>query len=216
MTQKGNQKNIIIFVAVAAVLIMVLAFIFVKSSKQANQSPDQTQPVENIDQNQDQEGQNQMSTELDWSTDAEGMSKAIATVNTTKGTFKFRFFPEKAPQTSKRIAQLIQEGFYDGLTFHRVVPSFVVQGGDPTGTGAGGSGQNLPAEFNDIRHVRGSVAMARAQDPDSADSQFYVSLGTHPHLDHKYTVFGYVVEGMEVVEQISQGDKMETITVGVQ
>ena len=156
-----------------------------------------------------------MNQEIDWSVDAEGLSKVAAVVVTDKGAFKFKFYPEKAPKTTRRIAELIQQGFYNGLTFHRVVPGFVIQGGDPTGTGAGGSGQNLQAEFNDIPHVKGTVAMARAQDPDSADSQFYVSLGRHPHLDRNYTVFGYVVEGIDVVESIEKGDHMTKVTLEI-
>jgi cyclophilin family peptidyl-prolyl cis-trans isomerase len=148
---------------------------------------------------------------LNWETDENGLSKIYVEVETEKGPFKFRFYPEKAPKTSNRIANLVQKGFYDGLTFHRVEPGFVVQGGDPTGTGRGGSGENLKAEFNDIPHVRGTMAMARTQDPDSADSQFYVSLGRHPHLDGQYTVFGRVVEGMESVEKIKKGDKMTSV-----
>jgi len=148
---------------------------------------------------------------IDWSSDAEGLSKVVAVVGTNKGTFKFKFYPEKAPKTVRRIAELMQQNFYNGLIFHRVVPGFVVQGGDPSGTGAGGSGQHIEAEFNDIPHVKGTVAMARAQDPNSADSQFYISLGRHPHLDKNYTVFGYVIEGIEAVEKIEKGDKMTQV-----
>ena len=145
--------------------------------------------------------------------DEKGLSLAKATLTTAYGPLTIRFYPEKAPQTVARIAELIQNKFYDGLTFHRVVPNFVVQGGDPSGTGSGGSGQNLPAEFNDIPHIKGTVAMARKQDPGSGDCQFYIALSRLEHLDGQYTVFGQVVEGLEVVDQIRQGDKIVSFTL---
>ncbi len=145
------------------------------------------------------------------STDSDGLSSTTATIRTVHGDIVFKFYPNEAPNTVTRISQLISEGFYDGLTFHRVVPNFVVQGGDPQGTGTGGSGQKLKAEFNDIQHVRGTVAMARAQDINSADSQFYIALSTLPHLDGQYTVFGQVVEGLELLDKITVGDKMLSV-----
>ncbi len=134
-------------------------------------------------------------------------------IETTYGTVEAELYPQDAPKTVARIKELVAKGFYDGLAFHRVVPGFVVQGGDPRGDGTGGSGQNLPAEFNNREHVEGSLAMARAQDPNSADSQFYISLGRHPHLDHNYTVFGMVTKGMDAVKQIKVGDKMTKVTL---
>lgn len=129
-------------------------------------------------------------------------------IDTDHGTIEIELFPTDAPKTVARITELADQGFYNGLVFHRVVPSFVVQGGDPLGNGTGGSGKNLPAEFNSREHVEGTLAMARAQDPNSADSQFYISLGRHPHLDRSYTVFGQVKKGMDAVKKIKQGDKM--------
>ena len=149
----------------------------------------------------------------DLTVDSAGLSKAVVTIETEKGTIKFRFYSKDAPNTVARMVQLIQSGFYNGLNFHRVVPDFVIQGGDPQGNGTGGSGQKLKAEFNSRKHVEGSVAMARAQDPDSADSQFYIALATIPHLDGGYTVFGQVSEGMGVVKKIVVGDKMTKVTV---
>ncbi len=124
------------------------------------------------------------------------------------GKIVIELFPDKAPATVKRISELVSERFYDGLTFHRVIPNFVAQGGDPTGTGRGGSGKNIKAEFNDLKHVKGSVAMARSSDPNSADSQFYIALNSLPHLDKNYTVFGKVVEGIDLVDKIRRGDKI--------
>jgi cyclophilin family peptidyl-prolyl cis-trans isomerase len=141
----------------------------------------------------------------------QGQATAM-TIETEHGTIEIELFPKDAPETVARIQELANSGFYNGLTFHRVVPGFVVQGGDPSGNGTGGSGKKLKAEFNGRKHVEGTVAMARAQDKDSADSQFYISLGTHPHLDGSYTVFGQVKSGIEAVRKIKVGDKMKTVT----
>lgn len=135
------------------------------------------------------------------------------TIETKYGSVEIELYSNDAPKTVARISELAKKGFYDGLTFHRVVPGFVVQGGDPAGNGTGGSGQNLPAEFNSKQHVEGTLAMARSGDPNSADSQFYISLGRHPHLDNSYTVFGQVTKGMDAVKQIKQGDKMTKVSI---
>jgi peptidylprolyl isomerase/peptidyl-prolyl cis-trans isomerase B (cyclophilin B) len=149
----------------------------------------------------------------DLTTDANGLSKVTAVIAINGETIQFKFYPKDAPKTVKRFIELINQGFYNGLTFHRVVPGFVIQGGDPLGNGMGGSGQKLDAEFNDRRHMEGAVAMARASDPNSADSQFYICLGTLPHLDHNYTVFGQVIEGMDVVRKVKVGDKITTLSL---
>jgi len=149
----------------------------------------------------------------DLTVDANGMSKATVILTSSEGVIKFKFYPKDAPNTVHRLIELINQGFYNGLIFHRVVPGFVIQGGDPQGNGTGGSGQKLKAEFNDRHHVEGTVAMARAMDPDSADSQFYISLGTLPHLDHSYTVFGQVIEGMDVAKRIKVGDKIVSMVI---
>ena len=121
------------------------------------------------------------------------------------GTVKIEMFPDYAPNTVKRIIQLSNEGFYDGLTFHRVIKGFMAQGGDPDGNGTGGSGKNIKAEFNDLKHTRGIISMARAQDPNSADSQFFICYDTHPFLDNNYTAFGKVIEGMHLIDRIPEG-----------
>ena len=123
------------------------------------------------------------------------------------------FYPQDAPKTVENFVTLAKKGFYNGLTFHRVVPGFVVQGGCPKGNGTGGPGYTVPAEFNKNKHVRGSLAMARSQHPDSAGSQFYFTYGAQPHLDNNYTVFGKVTSGMEHVDSIRQGDRMTSITI---
>lgn len=147
-------------------------------------------------------------TAADLKADRNGLSHARVIIKTGHGNVIFKFYPKEAPETVTRIIELIQQSFYDGLKFHRVVPGFVVQGGDPTGTGTGGSGHKLKAEFSNLQHIKGTVAMARAQNPDSADSQFYIALTTLPHLDKKYTIFGQVVKGLEILDKISQGDKI--------
>ena len=129
------------------------------------------------------------------------------------GEIRLEFFPEDAPKTVENFVTLAKKGFYNGLNFHRVVPDFVVQGGCPKGNGTGGPGYTVKAEFNKQKHVRGTLAMARSQDPDSAGSQFYICYGNTPHLVGLYTVFGKVVSGMELVDRIKQGDKMTSVTI---
>lgn len=121
------------------------------------------------------------------------------------GVVEIETYTKEAPQTVKRIVELAKSGFYDGLTFHRVIAGFMAQGGDPNGNGTGGSGKNLKAEFNEIKHTRGIVSMARANDPDSADSQFFICYDDLPFLDGKYTVWGKVVSGMNLIDRIPEG-----------
>lgn len=115
--------------------------------------------------------------------------------------------PDLAPKHVARIKELTRKGFYDGLTFHRVIEGFMAQGGDPTGDGTGGSGQKIPAEFSKEHHGRGVASMARAADPDSADSQFFICLDDAGFLDGQYTVWGKVISGMEFVDKIKKGSK---------
>lgn len=123
------------------------------------------------------------------------------------GTVIIELYPNKAPNHVARIKQLTNQGFYNGLPFHRVIADFMVQTGDPNGDGTGGSSlPNLKAEFNDIKHVRGVVSMARAADPNSANSQFFIMLGDAPSLDGQYSAFGRVISGMEYVDKIKKGD----------
>ena len=122
------------------------------------------------------------------------------------GRITIELYPDVAPKHVARIKELAGEGFYDGLTFHRVIPGFMAQGGDPKGNGTGGSGQNIPAEFSDKSHVRGTCSMARSGQPDSADSQFFICFAAAPHLDGQYSVWGQVVEGMEHVDNLKVGE----------
>jgi peptidyl-prolyl cis-trans isomerase B (cyclophilin B) len=143
----------------------------------------------------------------------ENKKEKIAVIETEKGTIKFKFFEEDAPNTVANFIALTEKNFYDGLTFHRYEPGFVIQGGCPKGDGTGGPGYNIKAEFNEKPHLEGTVAMARAQDPDSAGSQFYICLAPAPFLNGQYTVFGQVIEGMDVVHKIRAGDKMKKVFI---
>jgi peptidyl-prolyl cis-trans isomerase B (cyclophilin B) len=140
-----------------------------------------------------------------------------AIIETEHGTVVIELYPASAPKTVANFETLVNKGFYNGLTWHRVVPDFVVQGGDPDGTGAGGPGYTVPAEIKE-NHLRGSVATARTGDDvnpqrASSGSQFYICLQPQPGLDGQYTVFGGVIKGMDVVDQIQKGDHMKKITL---
>ena len=133
--------------------------------------------------------------------------KEKLTLETTKGNVVIELRADLAPKHVERIKQLVGEGFYDGIVFHRVIDGFMAQTGCPHGTGTGGSSYpNLPAEFNSEPHVRGTASMARAQSPDSANSQFFICFDDARFLDKQYTVWGKVVEGMENVDQIKRGE----------
>jgi cyclophilin family peptidyl-prolyl cis-trans isomerase len=145
---------------------------------------------------------------------ADGLSKARAIIKTAHGNISFHFYPKHAPNTVSRVIQLIKEGFYDGLKFHRVIENFIIQTGDPSNKGYGGSGRKLKAELSDLHHIKGTVAMARSlSNLDSADSQFYIALKTLPDLDKKYTVFGQVIEGIELLDKIKLNDRIISIEV---
>ncbi|MGN1136776.1 MAG: peptidylprolyl isomerase [Oscillospiraceae bacterium] len=122
---------------------------------------------------------------------------------------KIELYPDKAPITVSNFEKLVKEGFYDGLTFHRVIPGFMIQGGDPEGTGMGGSKDKIKGEFasngvkNDLKHTRGVISMARSMMKDSASSQFFIMHADAPHLDGEYAAFGKVVEGLEVIDEIA-------------
>ena len=138
------------------------------------------------------------------------MSNPIVTIQMEDGgLIKAELYPEIAPNTVNNFISLIQKGFYDGLIFHRVIEGFMLQGGDPDGNGTGGPGYQIPGEFtsngfqNDLKHTPGVLSMARAMDPDSAGSQFFIMHKTSPHLDGEYAAFGKVIEGMDVVDTIA-------------
>ena len=136
------------------------------------------------------------------------MSNPIVTFETNQGTIKAELFPDVAPNTVNNFISLVKSGFYDGLIFHRVIPGFMIQGGDPQGTGMGGPGYSIRGEFimngfnNELLHKRGVLSMARAQNPNSAGSQFFIMVDDAPHLNAQYASFGQVIEGMEAVDKI--------------
>ena len=141
-------------------------------------------------------------------------------LDTTKGRVVIAMRPELAPDHVARIKELVREGFYDGIVFHRVIDGFMAQTGCPHGTGTGGSGKKLKAEFSKAKHVRGTVSMARAQNPDSGDSQFFICFDDASFLNGQYTVWGKVTSGMENVDKIKRGepvsnpDKIVKATIG--
>ena len=150
--------------------------------------------------------------------------KLTVVLETTKGEIAIELYPGAAPKTVENFITLIQQGFYNGLTFHRYAPDFVIQGGDPTGNGRGGPGWAIYGEFQDPelrakmpKHEKGVVAMARKGTPNSAGSQFYICLNSDPdrynHLEGDYTTFGRVVEGLDVVDRLRKGDKMNKVTL---
>jgi len=135
-------------------------------------------------------------------------------INLKDGDVLIELYPEKAPEHVKRIKELAGKGFYNGIVFHRVIDGFMAQTGDPTGTGMGGSDlPDLKAEFNDIKHTRGVLSMARSANPNSANSQFFIMLADSPHLDGQYSAFGKVIQGMEFVDKIKKGDSMDNGSV---
>jgi len=159
----------------------------------------------------------------------EAMKETRAVIQTPLGDMVVDFFPEAAPNHVNNFTVLARKGFYDGTTFHRVIPGFMIQGGDPNSKkadrslhGTGGPGYRLKAEFNDKSHKRGTLSMARSRHPDSAGSQFFICVADAPHLDGQYTVFGRVVEGMDVADKIvsqktdGRNNPLEPITMDVE
>ena len=130
----------------------------------------------------------------------------VAVLETDKGTIRIKLLPDIAPQTVNSFVFLTRQGYFDGVTFHRVLPGFVAQGGDPTGTGRGGPGYRLPDEFSDRPIDKGTVAMANTGQPNSGGSQFFITYTRQERLDGKYTVFGEVIEGMDVAEKLTPRD----------
>ncbi|HET6250299.1 MAG TPA: peptidylprolyl isomerase [Tepidisphaeraceae bacterium] len=130
-----------------------------------------------------------------------------ASIDTTEGTINLELYPKDAPQHVNSWLFLAKDGYYDGVIFHRVIPGFMIQGGDPTGTGTGGPGYTIPAEFNNTRHVRGVLSMARTSDPNSAGSQFFLMHEDSFFLDRQYTAFGKITSGIEVVDKIANAPK---------
>lgn len=136
-----------------------------------------------------------------------------ALLHTNKGDITLRLDGTAAPGHVTNFVKLARAGFYNGVVFHRVVPNFVIQTGDPTGTGMGGPGYHINFEQSPLKHVKGALGMARSQDPNSAGSQFYITLDATPHLDSGYVVFGVTTDGMDVVQSIRQGDVLQSVEI---
>lgn len=134
-------------------------------------------------------------------------------ITTEDGEILIELYPDVAPNTVANFKALAGKGYYDGLKFHRVIPGFMAQGGDPFGTGMGGPGYSVKAEFSSLKHRRGTVSMARGEDPDSAGSQFFICFQPKAHLDGQYTIFGQVKKGMDVVDKIKIGTVMKKVKV---
>jgi cyclophilin family peptidyl-prolyl cis-trans isomerase len=154
------------------------------------------------------------STSFDFTVDDFGLSKGRVTLNLNRGKIVVRLFAEKAPLASRRFVQLCQQGFYNGMRFHRRIDKFLVQTGDPTGTGLGGTGEKIPFEENDLKHEKGSVGLAMREGEKFGDSQFYII--THfaqPYLDGRFTLFGRVVDGVEILDGLERGDVIESVRI---
>jgi cyclophilin family peptidyl-prolyl cis-trans isomerase len=152
-------------------------------------------------------------TEAEVAAYTEKAKTSLVRITTNKGVIDLELYPDDAPVHVANFMKLTEAGFYTGLTFHRVVADFVIQGGDPNGDGSGGPGYTIDAEFNSQKHLTGTLAMARASDPNSAGSQFYITLGPQDFLDGNYTVFGQTVAGLDVVQKIAIGDVMEKVEI---
>lgn len=143
------------------------------------------------------------------------MENTVVIFETEKGNIKAELYADVAPITVANFKKLVESGFYDGLTFHRIIDGFMIQGGDPLGNGMGGSDEKIKGEFssngvkNDLKHERGVLSMARSMNPNSASSQFFIMHADAPHLDGQYAAFGKVIEGMEVVDEIVKSAKVE-------
>ena len=193
--------------------IMALAMVFVIAGCGKNVDSSRETAAQQIDE-QKTDTQKSDRTEENQSTDsvAVGIHHAEITVE-NYGTIKVELDGDTAPITVENFIKLSKEGFYDGLTFHRIIDGFMIQGGDPLGNGTGGAQENIKGEFaangvqNDISHKKGVISMARAQDPNSASSQFFIMVADADYLDGQYAAFGHVTEGIEIVEQIAKDAK---------
>jgi cyclophilin family peptidyl-prolyl cis-trans isomerase len=210
LKKKGMGKSMNLNKFTKSILIVTLAIILLFSFSCTQKKKSEKKEITK---------EKQESKEVKKGENVEASGNEVGVIETKKGIIKFKFYSKDAPNTVANFVKLTKSGFYDGTKFHRVVPGFVIQGGDPLSktddpnVGTGGPGYTIKAEFNSQKHLDGTVAMARSADPDSAGSQFYIALAPQPSLDNSYTVFGQVIEGMDVVKSIEQGDEMIKVTV---
>ncbi len=198
------MKNVGLIVGV--IIVVVLAYYGFKGGNSRQPSSNKTIAAEITNE------ENKMDYKFPGILGDEKIRNKKAVIKTNKGTIEFELYSDKAPKTVSNFVYLAEKGYYDGLTFHRVVPDFVIQGGDPTGTGSGGPGYKFEDEtvFGDYKE--GTVAMANSG-PDTNGSQFFICLEDQPTLPKQYNLFGQVISGMDVVKKITVGDKMEKVTI---
>jgi len=208
---KNNAK----LIGFIAILITLLVAGCVQQGEQQTMEENTQQTQQQQQQEQTQPTpQDTSAQQAEATTPAEdtGSKNRIVVLETTKGTIKFELYEKRAPITTTNFIKLVSSGFYDGLKFHRVEPNFVVQGGDPLGTGMGGSDETIKLEIHpELRHVKGALGMARSADRDSASSQFYFTLEDSHFLDDNYAVFGQVTVGMDVISSLVIGDVMTKV-----
>jgi peptidyl-prolyl cis-trans isomerase B (cyclophilin B) len=145
--------------------------------------------------------------------DLSQMDSVLVDLKTHEGKITLLLDPGMAPKTAANFAELVQKGFYNGLMFHRVIPGFMIQGGDPKGDGSGGPGYRIPDEFNSLSHLVGTLSMANTGNPNTGGSQFFICHQAQPHLDGKHTVFGRVLQGLDVIYRIEAGDPIQSATL---
>lgn len=191
----------------AIIIILAVGGYFYYQSKQDNKTAETKQKTEKTEQ-PEQKQETPTPTPTPAPAQESTPDRVYATIETSMGTIKVELYGKEAPKTAANFIKLVKDGFYNGLKFHRVIPNFVIQGGDPEGTGGGGPGYTVPAEIG-LKHTKGAIAMARTDDSvnparASSGSQFYITVDALPSLDGKYTVFGYVISGMDVAVKISE------------
>lgn len=169
----------------------------------APRKEDKPEPEKEAEKEASENAQKEVGEEKEKEPEQEPQEIEVGVIETDFGKIVIEFYPDLAPKTVTRIKELIGKGFYNGLIFHRVVPGFCIQGGCPDGTGSGGTGQNIPGEFSTKQFADGSVGMARSNDPNSNDCQFFITLGRASNLDGQYTLFGHVIEGLDVAHKIA-------------
>jgi len=190
-------------IAVTLVGLVVLLAIGCGGKKEAKKAAPEEQKQSAVQQQEEQKGQPMTPTSQT------ELADEVAVIDTRFGKIVLEFFPDVAPNHVASFKKLARSGFYDGCTFHRVIPGFMIQGGDPnskdgdrSNDGMGGPGYTINAEFNNRKHLRGTLSMARTSDPNSAGSQFFICVADQPRLDGQYTVFGQVIKGMDAVDKI--------------
>lgn len=195
--------------AIAGVLVLIVLLVVVQdmvlgSQEASGNTNDKTASKNAAEKNKNAEGEEMEPLKEFKGAEYIDPTNKIAVMETNMGVIKLKFFPQAAPNHVQNFIHLANKGFFNGLTFHRIIDGFVIQGGCPKGDGTGGPGYRIKAEFNNIKHQLGVLSMARAQDPDSAGSQFFICLKDLPSLDEKYTVFGTTIEGIDVVKAIGK------------